>query len=157
MMKCGLRRIIVVTTTAVAIAATTTVGTVGLAQASEPIRVQVAPTYVVFDQPSPSDQDQMRIVAAAIWGQDLANGWDMNADVANVLSDATNAILNCSAAFSLVPKPPGWVPGLLYLVKYALNLRNYFLAVSGSRTYAACVSGTALNFRSAIEIASAGV
>jgi hypothetical protein len=41
-------------------------------------------------------------------------------------------------------------------VKYALNLRNYFLAVAGNRTYAACVSGTALNFRSAMEIASAG-
>ncbi|MFD2415575.1 hypothetical protein [Amycolatopsis pigmentata] len=152
-----MRRIVVVIAATVALTVTAAVGEAGLAQASQPAGARVASSAGVLDEPSPSDQDQLRIVAAAIWGQDLANGWDMNTDVANVLSDATHAILTCSAAFSLVPKPPGWVPGITYLVKYALNLRNYFLAVSGNRTYAACVSGTALNYRSAMEIASAGV
>ena len=146
------RRIVTIAA-AVALAATTMVG---IAQAGQPARAGVVSSHTVLDEPSPAEQAQLRIVAAAIWDQNLADGWDMNSDVADVLSSATHAILICSEAFSLVPKPAGWVPGLGYLVKYAVNLKDYFQAVSGSRTYRTCVSGAAYNYRTPMDIASSG-
>ncbi|MCW5252302.1 hypothetical protein IBX28_17640 [Streptomyces sp. SHP 1-2] len=81
----------------------------------------------------------------------------MNADVADVLSTATGEILRCSEAFALVPRPPGFVPGLGYLVDYWENLREYFLVVRENRTYRPCVVTVAASYRSAIELASMGV
>ncbi|MER5548882.1 hypothetical protein ABT072_42240 [Streptomyces sp. NPDC002589] len=108
------------------------------------------------DDPTPDEQGQLRVVAAAIWNQQLADGWNMNSDVADVLSQATGAILKCSEAFALVPKPPGFIPGASYLVKYTLQLRNYFQAVRGDRTYRTCVVAASADYRSAIELASMG-
>lgn len=81
----------------------------------------------------------------------------MNAEVAGVLSQATERILECSAAFALVPRPPGFVPGLGYLVQYWKNLRDYYLVVKQNRTYRACVVSTAAYYRSIIEMASQGI
>ena len=153
--------LVVAATTAMTIATITTTAvtaTPALAYAHCTTTTGVVPAgYAVPADLSSSDQDSLRVVAAAIWGQDLANGWDMNSAVADVLSSATQAILDCSQAFSLVPRPPGWVPGVAYLVKYALNLRDYFLVLTTNRTYQACVSGAALNYRSAMDIASLGL
>ncbi|MFF6906325.1 hypothetical protein ACFY9Q_10335 [Streptomyces sp. NPDC012389] len=107
--------------------------------------------------PTPEEQEHLREIAGAIWTPQLAAGWNMNAEVADVLSQATERILQCSEAFSLVPRPPGFVPGLGYLVQYWKNLRDYFLVVKDNRTYRACVVSTAAYYRSIIEMASAGI
>ncbi|MFC9028354.1 hypothetical protein ACOZFM_06965 [Streptomyces arboris] len=107
--------------------------------------------------PTPEEQEQLREIAGAIWTPQLAAGWNMNAEVADVLSQATERILQCSEAFALVPRPPGFVPGLGYLVQYWKNLRDYFLVVKDNRTYRACVVSTAAYYRSIIEMASAGI
>lgn len=65
----------------------------------------------------------------------------MNAEVAGVLSEAIKRILQCSEAFALVPRPPGFVPGLGYLLQYWKNLRDYFLVVKDNRTYRASGAG----------------
>ncbi len=156
-MKSRLYRITASALTVLAFTGATMLGAVGSATAAGSTTTPAVTGFRVSDDPSPSDQDSLRQIAAAIWNQSLADGWDMNSDVADVLSQATQAILTCSTAFSLVPKPPGWQPGLWYLVTYVKNIVYYFQAVNGSRTYQACISGTALNFRSAIEIASTGV
>lgn len=110
-----------------------------------------------LSDPTPEEQEQLREVAGAIWSPQLAAGWNMNAAVADVLSTATGEILRCSEAFSLVPRPPGFVPGIGYLVNYWKNLRDYFLVVKDNRTYRACVVTAAANYRSAIEMASLGI
>ncbi|WP_432032936.1 hypothetical protein [Streptomyces antibioticus] len=139
-------------------AALGTAGAMGAAQAAE-ARQAAAPVSVLTIQsdPTPEEQAQLREVAAAIWNPELAAGWNMNTDVAAVLSDATGEILRCSQAFALVPKPPGFVPGIGYLVSYAQQLKNYFLAVRDNRTYRACVVTAAANYRSAVEMASMGI
>ena len=157
-MKRRLSRIAISTLTVLTFTGATVLGAAGSAMAANSTTTTRAVAgFRILDDPSPSDQDSLRQIAAAIWGQDLANGWDMNSDVGDVLSQATQATYTCSAAFSLVPKPPGWQPGWAYLVMYVRNIVNYFRAVNGSITYQSCISGAALNFRSAIEIASAGV
>ncbi|GHI01969.1 hypothetical protein AQI88_17495 [Streptomyces cellostaticus] len=108
-------------------------------------------------EPTPEEQEHLREVAGAIWPPELAAGWNMNADVADVLSTATGEILKCSEAFALVPRPPGFLPGMGYLVGYWKNLRDYFLVVKENRTYRACVVTAAANYRSPIEIASMGI
>jgi hypothetical protein len=133
------------------VALTMAVAAPGVAQAG------TSGVEAVAADPTPEEQDALRSVAAAIWTQQLADGWNMNNDVADVLSTATDSILQCSAAFSLVPKPPGFVPGLAYLVQYARNLVDYFRAVQGNRTYRVCVVNAARNYRTAIELASAGI
>ncbi|MCX4658205.1 hypothetical protein [Streptomyces uncialis] len=107
--------------------------------------------------PTPEEQERLREIAGAIWTPELAAGWNMNAEVAGVLSQATERILECSAAFALVPRPPGFVPGLGYLVQYWKNLRDYYLVVKQNRTYRACVVSTAAYYRSIIEMASQGI
>ncbi|MEU9992813.1 hypothetical protein AB0E10_39720 [Streptomyces sp. NPDC048045] len=114
-------------------------------------------TAGVLTDPTPEEQEHLREVAGAIWTPELAAGWNMNADVADVLSTATGEILKCSEAFALVPRPPGFLPGIGYLVGYWKNLRDYFLVVKDNRTYRACVVTAAANYRSAVEMASMGI
>ncbi|MFD8420688.1 hypothetical protein [Streptomyces sp. NPDC059466] len=106
---------------------------------------------------SPEEEAHLREVAASIWNADLAAGWNMNPDVADVLSQATGEILRCSEAFALVPRPPGFLPGVGYLLSYWKNLKDYFLVVRDNRSYRACVVTAAANHRSAIELASMGI
>ncbi|MEU3254874.1 hypothetical protein [Streptomyces sp. NPDC006997] len=130
----------------------------GVAAASAP--PDAAGTFVTagaLSDPTPEEQEQLREIAGAIWSPELAAGWNMNSEVADVLSTATGEILRCSEAFSLVPRPPGFVPGLGYLVSYWKNLRDYFLAVKDNRSYRVCVVSVAANYRTAIEMASMGI
>ncbi|CAL9662546.1 MULTISPECIES: hypothetical protein [Streptomyces] len=130
---------------------------VAAANGGAPARESVTVTSRVLSDPTPEEQEKLREVAGAIWNPELAAGWNMNADVAAVLSTATGEILRCSERFALVPRPPGFVPGLGYLVSYWKNLRDYFLAVKDNRTYRACVVTAAANYRSPIEMASMGI
>ncbi|GHF08805.1 hypothetical protein GCM10010359_07600 [Streptomyces morookaense] len=106
------QRLLSATATALACVVLTAGGT-GAAQAATAAPAHTAaPAVAPADDPTPDEQAQLRVVAAAIWNQQLADGWNMNSDVADVLSQATGAILKCSEAFALVPKPPGGVvPG----------------------------------------------
>ncbi|MFE7131293.1 hypothetical protein ACFVIM_10570 [Streptomyces sp. NPDC057638] len=135
-----------------------TVGAVGTAQAATSHATAPTPAVQrVQADPTPEEQQKLREIAGAIWNPQLAAGWNMNAEVATVLSQATERILKCSEAFALVPRPPGFIPGLGYLVQYWKNLKDYFLVVKDNRTYRACVVSTAAYYRSIIEMASAGI
>lgn len=107
--------------------------------------------------PSAEDQAAMRTVAAVIWSPALAERWNMNADVGHVLGDTTQQIMECSKAFSLVPRPVGWVPGWSYVARTAVQIVTYVSGVSGSRVYRSCVIAAANRQRSLIEAASVGV
>ncbi|MFE9889165.1 hypothetical protein [Streptomyces scopuliridis] len=139
------------------------VGTAGAAHAAAgaseapSARAATSASVAFSSDPTPEEQERLRQIAGAIWNDSLAAGWNMNSDVAAILSTATGEILKCSEAFALVPRPAGFIPGLGYLVNYWKNLRDYFLVVTNDRTYGACVKATALNYRSAIEMASAGI
>ncbi|MFE3141235.1 hypothetical protein [Streptomyces scopuliridis] len=139
------------------------VGTAGAAHAAAgaseapAARAATSGSVAFSSDPTPEEQERLRQIAGAIWNDSLAAGWNMNSDVAAILSTATGEILKCSEAFALVPRPAGFIPGLGYLVNYWKNLRDYFLVVTNDRTYGACVKATALNYRSAIEMASAGI
>ncbi|MET8832116.1 hypothetical protein ABZX40_40870 [Streptomyces sp. NPDC004610] len=133
------------------------VGAVGQAQATPSEAQRTASEVALLSEPTPEEQEKLREIAASIWTPELAAGWNMNAEVADVLSLATDRIIQCSAAYALVPKPPGFRPGLGYLVSYWKNIRDYFLALSGDRQYKACVVSTAAYYRSIIEMASQGI
>ncbi|WP_448101163.1 hypothetical protein [Luteibacter jiangsuensis] len=119
--------------------------------------LQAPDVVTLADSPTAEDQVELRKVAASIWGQSLASSWDMNAEVGDILGTVTHEIMECSAAFSLVPKPVGWVPGWSYIAKSALSVVAYITGVSSDRVYKTCVTAAALNWRSAIELASAGI
>jgi hypothetical protein len=118
---------------------------------------KVVSTSSTPSAPDATDQQALKTVAASIWNDSLASGWDMNVDVGNVLSDATGQILTCSQSFALVPKPAGFLPGWFYLAKNAGSVVYYFSGLKQNTTYKACVSAAALNYRSAIEMASLGI
>ncbi|WP_232293411.1 hypothetical protein [Stigmatella aurantiaca] len=107
--------------------------------------------------PSPGEQVELRKVAASIWNGSLAASWNMNAEVGDILGTVTHEIMECSAAFNLVPKPVGWVPGWSYVTKSALSIVAYVTGVSRDRQYKGCVNSAAANWRSAIEMASADI
>ncbi|MFH9603371.1 hypothetical protein ACH4MK_22130 [Streptomyces rochei] len=147
---------IAVTLTAILVA-TAMAGPAAAAAGGPPPGAPVTAQSRAMSDPTLDEQEQLRAVAGAIWTPELAAGWNMNAEVADVLSTATGEILECSEAFALVPRPAGFVPGLGYLVNYWKNLRDYFLAVKSDRTYRACVVTAAANYRSPIEMASMGI
>ncbi|MGZ9928973.1 hypothetical protein ACXNSR_03685 [Streptomyces sp. NC-S4] len=132
------------------------VGAAGPAQAAGAVGGHPV-TAVAPSDPTPEEQERLREIAGSIWTPQLAAGWNMNAEVADVLSEVTGGILKCSEAFALVPRPPGFVPGLGYLRQYWKQIRDYFLVVRENRTYRACVVSAAAHYRSIIEMASAGV
>ncbi|MBP2471536.1 hypothetical protein JOF53_000408 [Crossiella equi] len=107
--------------------------------------------------PAPEDQERLREIAGAIWTPELAAGWNMNDDVADILSQATGRILECSKAMALVPRPPAFLPGLSYLRSYWKQLKEYFQVVYQNRGYRVCVVSTAAYYRSPIEMASQGI
>lgn len=121
------------------------------------IPLQAPAVVALAGSPTAEDQEELRKVAASIWGQSLASSWDMNAEVGDILGTVTHEIMECSAAFSLVPKPVGWIPGWSYIAKSALSVVTYITGVSSDRVYKTCVSAAAVNWRSAIELASAGI
>ncbi|GGV37302.1 hypothetical protein [Streptomyces spectabilis] len=133
-------------------------GTASVATAADTTTARSTATApsVPFGSLPPEEQEQLRQIAAAIW-PDQAAGWDMNTDVADVLSQATGEILRCSEAFALVPRPPAFLPGLSYLRNYWKQLRDYFLVVKENRTYRICVVNVARNYRTAMEMASMGI
>lgn len=112
--------------------------------------------WAPFNQSGPNAEEQvaMRSVAASIWSKEMADNWNMNAGVGDVLGDATKHIMDCSAAFSLVPKPVGWVPGWSYVAKSAGQIVTYIIGVSGNRAYRTCVTSASRDWRSFIEWAS---
>lgn len=112
---------------------------------------------IAANYPTPEDQEQMRKVASAIWGDALAAGWDMNAEVGDILGALTKEIMECSNAFDLVPRPVGWIPGWGYVAKTAVQITAYLIGVKKDRVYKTCVFVAALNWRSRIEMASAGI
>jgi hypothetical protein len=143
---------------ALGIAGGTLLGTAAGASAAQAPPAHHRPSAAVpLADPTPEEQALLRELAGAIWTPELAAGWNMNSDVADVLSRATGAVLDCSKAFALVPRPPKFVPGLSYLVQYAKQLKDYFLVLTQDRSYEVCVRATALNHRSAIEMASIGI
>ncbi|MEW2528052.1 hypothetical protein [Streptomyces sp. NPDC047071] len=132
-------------------------GTASVASAADTTAPgSVTEQRVLLGSLPPEEQEQLRQIAAAIW-PDQAAGWDMNTDVADVLSQATGEILRCSEAFALVPRPPAFLPGLSYLRNYWKQLRDYFLVVKENRTYRICVVNVARNYRTAMEMASMGI
>ena len=115
------------------------------------------PDRTLLQEPNDLQQDALRKIAEAIWGASIADGWNYNAAVGDLLSAATAAIAKCSRAFSLVPRPAGFMPGWLYLAENFLPWVDYILGVHQDRVYKTCVSAVALDFRSAVEIASLGL
>jgi hypothetical protein len=116
-----------------------------------------AHTAMRQSDPTPEEQAHLREVAGSIWTPQLAAGWNMNAEVEAILSQATGEILECSKAFALVPRPPAFFPGPGYLRSYWKQVKEYFLVVRENRSYRACVVTAAANYRSAIEMASMGI
>ncbi|WP_244171200.1 hypothetical protein [Xanthomonas populi] len=114
-------------------------------------------TVAAASSPTPAEQEEMRKVAAAIWNPSLAARWDMNAEVGDILGAVTKEIMDCSEAFNLVPKPVGWIPGWAYVAKTAIQITAYLAGLTKDRVYRTCVSAAALNWRSRIEMASAGI
>lgn len=104
-------------------------------------------------------QQMTRKSAESIWGATVTNRWDMNNQLASVVGQAVNQIRTCSANFSLVPKPPayGSVPGLLYFAQYGAQVIRYNTGLQGNSAYRACIVKAAANYRSAAEMASAGI
>ncbi|MFF0706487.1 hypothetical protein ACFYVC_40030 [Streptomyces tendae] len=147
---------VAVALTAILVAVACT-GPAAAAVGGPPVGAPVTTETIALSDPSFEEQEQLRAIAGAIWTPELAAGWNMNAEVADVLSTATGEILKCSEAFALVPRPAGFLPGLGYLVNYWQNLRDYYLAVKNDRTYRACVVTAAVNYRSPIEMASMGI
>ncbi|WBO62057.1 hypothetical protein [Streptomyces camelliae] len=158
MALCGrrtrLRSAVTVTTVMIAAVAA---GPAAVAASAPAPRAATPVAAGALNDPTPEEQEHLREVAGSIWTPELAAGWNMNSDVADVLSTATGEILKCSEAFALVPRPPGFLPGIGYLLSYWKNLRDYFLVVKDDRTYRACVVAAAANYRSQIEMASMGI
>ncbi|AAF84057.1 hypothetical protein XFUD_05285 [Xylella fastidiosa] len=116
------------------------------------------------NEPSPQEQETLRQVAASIWQPWIVNYWDMNAAVGNILATVTGEILKCSIAYSFVPQQilnPFTKPQLKdawRLVKaYFKQIIHENYKISQNQRYQSCIYVAAANWRSPIEMASAGI
>ncbi|AAO28389.1 hypothetical protein D1605_002815 [Xylella fastidiosa subsp. fastidiosa] len=116
------------------------------------------------NEPSPEEQDKLRQLAATIWQPWIVNYWDMNATVGNILATVTGEILKCSIAYSFVPQQilnpflkPLWKDRWKLVVQYFAQIiwENY--KISQNQRYQSCIYVAAANWRSPIEMASAGI
>ncbi len=100
-------------------------------------------------------QAQLRKVAESLWGLVTTANWEMDERLGRVISEATDEILKCSTAYSLVPKPAGFAPGVYYIVSNAEPIASYFLGLKSAPQpqYRFCINATALKHRSAATMA----
>ena len=103
-----------------------------------------------------NNEEAAKKIATDIWGASIANSWDYEAQVGVVLSQAINDIQTFSADFNLVPKPSGYEshPGLVYIGKHFTNILAYITAVKEQPTYKTHIDTVAVNYRTAMQIAS---
>ncbi|ALR03057.1 hypothetical protein ADT28_03515 [Xylella fastidiosa] len=116
------------------------------------------------NEPSPQEQETLRQVAASIWHPWIVNYWDMNAAVGNILATVTGEILKCSIAYSFVPQQilnPFTKPQLQHAWKLVRKYFNQIIRenykISQNQRYQSCIYVAAANWRSPIEMASAGI
>lgn len=106
-------------------------------------------------EPTVPQQEELRQVAAIIWTQSLADGWNMYGSVGDLLSQATQSIITCAARLTSVPPPANFQPGWPYLASNRAAVVQYIGTIKQHRTYKTCVSSAASNYRTAVELASA--
>ncbi|HEX7816836.1 hypothetical protein [Dyella sp.] len=106
---------------------------------------------------TPEDKIELKKVAMSIWPGEVSKNWEMNEAAGDILGTVTKHIMDCSSAFSLVPKPVGWVPGWLYVAKTSAAIVAYVAGVSKNRVYSICVTTAASKWRTDIELAAIGI
>ncbi|ALR07784.1 hypothetical protein XFHB_09395 [Xylella fastidiosa] len=118
------------------------------------------------NEPSPQEQEKLRQVAASIWHPWIVNYWDMNAAVGNILATVTGEILKCSRAYGLIIRtyelisdlnPLNPFPGKINIIEYFYDVIKDMQAISRNKNYKVCINVAAVNWRSPIEMASAGI
>ncbi|WP_233337698.1 hypothetical protein ACN3VN_08245 [Xylella fastidiosa] len=117
------------------------------------------------NEPSPEEQDKLRQVAASIWQPWIVNYWDMNAAVGNILATVTGEILKCSKQYvkiavlyellNPVKKPKN--PWKLVYKYYKELIRENDKISQQNQRYQTCIYAAAVNWRSPVEMASAGI
>ncbi|AIC11060.1 hypothetical protein [Xylella fastidiosa] len=133
--------------------------------AGDPRSFRRAP--VLPKRPYRSDKDQLRQVAASIWDPSIVNYWNMNTAVGNILATVTVEILKCSEQYAKVPLlnnllnpvlKPRWEDRWKLVAQYFKQIifENYKISQQEKR-YQTCIYATAVNWRSPIEMASAGI
>lgn len=100
------------------------------------------------------DLEGLRQVAVAIFGEEKARGWTINAQSAGVLSDATKQILECSTPMGMVPKPVGFMPGWGYIAKNALQLATFVTGNMEDKRFELCRLEVVRNYQTAMGMAS---
>ncbi len=96
------------------------------------------------------DQEKCAEVWEEITGlKTMPNMWCEKS--ADILAELIAEVMNCSKAFSYVPKPPGSRPGSGWFLGYAYQvLKNRYL--TGGYTCDACKTVVFSKYRQAIEI-----
>ncbi|MES2743209.1 MAG: hypothetical protein V4754_19980 [Pseudomonadota bacterium] len=114
---------------------------------------------ILADSLTEEQQEKLRNVSNEIWGASVTAQWEMNAGLGDVVSNATSQILTCSKAYSVVPKPAGFIPGWSYIVKSSIPIVKYFIGLKSSTQfqYRSCINAAAVNYRTAAELAAAGI
>ncbi|EWS78670.1 hypothetical protein [Xylella taiwanensis] len=116
------------------------------------------------NEPSPQDQYKLRQVATSIWHPWIVSNWEMNAAVGDILATVTGEILKCSKPYVVVQA----IYGLLFpynkpeitwrvLNTFFKDIKNTMLEISQNQRYKSCIDTAAVNWRSPIEMASAGI
>jgi len=114
------------------------------------------------------EKDNLRNICAAVWSKSLANGWDMNEDVAKVVNKAVGEILVCSRRLGIIETVAraqeivtgflsSFIGGFLYLVRHAPELLIYIDSMHAHLPHQACVNVAAASYRTAVEMASQGI
>ncbi|HHW4679040.1 MAG TPA: hypothetical protein ACQGQH_06220 [Xylella sp.] len=116
------------------------------------------------NEPSPQEQDKLRQVATSIWHPWIVSNWEMKAAVGNILATVTREIFKCSiritviqAIYETVIPPNARAIDWIVVANFFNTLKNAIVEISQNRRYASCINSAAVNWRSPIEMASAGI
>lgn len=107
-------------------------------------------------------QNDLKKTVAAIWNQSIADSLDYNDEVAGVVLNAVKAISDCSESIKkLLIDATSEVAALYLTIPWLLEAsRDIALELVNSKitgSHRACINVAAANWRSPLEMASAGI
>lgn len=101
---------------------------------------------------SPEEESDARRILGVYYPQRDFSLVPVTESVADVMVDMLEATRTCSKALDLVPRPIFIKPGIAYIKRLAKQIIKA-LTAQNDRIYQICISTTALNYKSILEIA----
>ncbi|KFJ42403.1 hypothetical protein IBE48_08225 [Francisella philomiragia] len=101
-----------------------------------------------------NEKDEIRKLLIMIFG-DQAKKWEINNQVAELITKAFNESVKCSKRIDASPRPFGFIPSGVSVASQAVSIANRI--INNKEQYKMCIDYVALNYKRVVYMAANGI